>query len=89
MRHSVNLVALGHSASLFLALTFALCVAFDVVFPQWAMFGVWQKLLPGFKGLDWKSFFVGLAESYGYGWYFALVWAPLYNFFSSQRREDS
>lgn len=38
---------------------------------------LWQKLLPGFEGLDWKSFFIGF-ESYGYGWYFALVWAPLY-----------
>lgn len=88
MRHGVNLVALGHTASLFLAFTFTLCVAFDAVFPQWAMFGVWQKLLPGFKGLDWTSFFVGLVESYGYGWYFALVWAPLYNFFSSRGGEN-
>ena len=85
MKHGVNLVALGHTASLFLVITFTLCVAFDAVYPQWAMYNAWQKLLPGFQGLDWKSFFVGLAESYGYGWYFALVWAPLYNFFARDR----
>lgn len=86
MRSHVNLVALGHTASLFLALTFTLCVAFDLAFPQMAMFETWQKLLPGFKGLDWRSYFIGLAESYGYGWYVALVWAPLYNFFAARAR---
>ena len=52
--------------------------------PQWAMFGVWQKLLPGFESISWKSYLIGLVESYGYGWYFALVWAPLYNFFAAR-----
>ena len=89
MRNGIRLVALGHTASLFLAITFTLCVAFDLAFPQMAMFEAWQKLLPGFKGLDWKSLLLGLAESYAYGWYFALVWAPLYNLFSARglRRE--
>ena len=45
------------------------------------MFEAWRKLLPGFEWISWQSYFIGLAESYGYGWYFALVWAPLYNFF--------
>jgi hypothetical protein len=26
---------------------------------------------------------------YGYGWYFALVWAPLYNFFAARSRSRS
>jgi len=85
MRNSVHLVALGNSASLFLALTYAFCFAFDLAFPQWAMFDAWRRLFPGFTGLDLRSFFVGLVEAYGYGWYFALVWAPLYNYFSAQR----
>jgi cytochrome c biogenesis protein CcdA len=84
MNRTINLVALGHTASLFLAFTFTVCVAFDVTFPQWAMFGVWQRLLPGFEGISWKSYFIGVVESYAYGWYFALVWAPFYNFFVSR-----
>lgn len=55
MNRDIDLVALGHTASLFLAFTFTACVAFDLAFPQWAMVGAWQKLLPGFAGLDWKS----------------------------------
>ena len=85
MKSSVNLVALGHTASLFLAITFTLCVLFDLALPQHAMYEAWRRLLPGFEWISWQSFALGLAESYGYGWYFALVWAPLYNFFAARR----
>lgn len=86
MRQGIPLVALGHTASLFLAITFTVCVAFDLAFPDHAMYEAWRKFLPGFEWISWKSYFLGLAESYGYGWYFALVWAPLYNFFTSRVR---
>lgn len=79
MRHGLSLTAVGHATGLFLAITFALCVGFDLMFPAHAMYGAWQKLLPGFQWISWKSFFLGLIESYGYGWYFGLVWVPIYN----------
>ena len=50
-----------------------------------AMYQVWLKLLPGLEWLSWKSFFLGLAESYGYGWYFTLIWVPIYNFIVSRQ----
>ncbi len=84
MRHSVSLSALGHATSLFLAITFTACVAFDLAFPEQAMYQSWQKLLPGFQWITWKSFLLGLVESYGYGWYFALIWVPLYNVFGNR-----
>lgn len=79
MKHGVSLKAVGHATSLFLAISFVLCVAFDLLFPAHAMFQAWQKLLPGFAWISWKSFFLGLIESYGYGWYFTLIWVPIYN----------
>jgi len=79
MNKRISLLAVGHATSLFLAITFALCVGFDLLFPEHAMFQAWQKLLPGFVWLSWKSFFLGFIESYAYGWYFALIWVPLYN----------
>jgi hypothetical protein len=79
MRHSVSVSALGHATSLFLAVTFAACVAFDLLFPAHAVYQSWHWLLPGFGWISWRSFLLGLAESYGYGWYIALIWAPLYN----------
>ncbi len=79
MKQTISLIAVGHASSLFLAMTFTLCVVFDLLFPEAAMYRSWQALLPGFKWLSWGSFFLGLVESYGYGWYFALIWVPLYN----------
>ena len=79
MARGISIKAVGHASSLFLAVTFALCVGFDLLFPAHAMFEVWQKLLPGFQWISWKSFTLGLIESYGYGWYFTLIWVPIYN----------
>lgn len=80
---SLSLAAVGHATSLFLAITFALCVGFDLLCPSHAMFQSWQDLLPGFHWINWKSFFLGLVESYGYGWYATLIWVPLYNVFAA------
>ena len=85
MKHGISLVAVGHASSALLAITFSLCVMFDLLFPQMAMYQIWLKLLPGFEWLTWPSFFLGLAESYGYGWYFTLIWVPIYNFVAGRQ----
>lgn len=79
-QQGISLLGVGHATSFTLAISFALCVIFDLLLPEHAMYGAWQKLLPGFEWLSWKSFFLGLIESYGYGWFFALIWVPVYNF---------
>ena len=84
MNRGISLGAFGHATSLFLAITFVLCVGFDLVFPAHAMYQSWQRLLPGFTWISWSSFCVGLVESYGYGWFVALIWVPLYNVFASR-----
>lgn len=73
MTHGLSLRAVGHATSLFLAITFVLCVGFDLLFPNHAMYQAWEKLLPGFTWISWGSFLIGLVESYGYGWYAALI----------------
>ena len=82
MNQGLSLTGVGHATSLFLAITFTVCVAFDLFFPAHAMYQAWRALLPGFTWISWSSFFVGLVESYGYGWFFALIWVPLYNVFA-------
>ncbi|HEY5734898.1 MAG TPA: DUF5676 family membrane protein, partial [Gammaproteobacteria bacterium] len=72
MSNRISLVAFGHATSLLLAITFVVCVAFDLIFPEHAMYRAWQDLLPGFEWISWGSFFIGLVESYAYGWYFTL-----------------
>ena len=76
----IPVIAFGMSLGIFLALTFVLCVLFDLWFPGAAMYETWLKLLPGFTWLTWPSFFLGLAESFAYGWDIALIFGPLFNF---------
>ena len=56
----VRLLPLGWALSLFLVVTYLLCVAFDLIFPAYAMHGSWDALLPGFIWLTPASFAVGL-----------------------------
>ncbi len=79
----VPVMALGLSLGLFFAITFVLCVGFDLLFPGQAMYQTWLRLLPGFTWLTWPSFLLGLVESFAYGWYVALIFGPLFNFFCS------
>ena len=81
----IPVFGLGMSLGLFFAITFSLCVAFDLLSPEMAMYETWFRLLPGFTWLSWSSFFLGLLESFAYGWYIALVFAPLFNFFAAKR----
>ncbi len=80
----VPILALGMGLGTFLALTFVLCVLFDLWFPAQAMNPVWAPLLPGFTWIGWGSFLLGLVEAFAYGWYIALVFGPLYNFFAAR-----
>ena len=89
MKRGISLMAVGHVSSALLAITFTLCVTFDLLFPQMAMYKTWLRLLPGFEWLTWPSFFLGLAESYGYGWYFTLIWVPIYNFVVSRQTKTT
>lgn len=67
----------------FLAITFTLCVVFDLWFPGLAMRSAWAPLLPGF-GLTWPGFLLGLVETFAYGWFVAVVYVPLFNFFAAR-----
>lgn len=80
------IVAFGMSLGLFLMITFALRVGFDLMFPQSAMYQSWLRLLPGFTWLTWPSFLLGLVETFAYGWYVALVFGPLFNFFAAREK---
>ena len=81
----VHVVALGMSLSLFLVISYLLCILLYLLFPQLVINHAALKLfLPYFEFLTWQIFFLGLVESFGYGWYVALIFAPLYNFFATR-----
>ncbi len=79
MSTKLSLIAVGQATSVLLATTFVLCVGFDLMVPDMAMYASWQRLLPGFEWISWSDFFLGFIEAYGYGWYIALIWVPVYN----------
>jgi len=73
----------GLAMGCFLSITYVFCVVYDLAFDQ-RMYEAWLQLLPGFTWLTWQSFFLGLVETFAYGIYFGLVFAPLFNYFHSK-----
>ena len=71
---------LGSAMAGFLAISYLLCVGFDLLLRA-QMYRAWVDLLPGFAWISWGSFLLGLGETVVYGIFIGLVFAPLYNFF--------
>jgi hypothetical protein len=81
---SIPLVRFGLSLSLSFAMTFVLCVLFGLVSER-GVHELFPTIFPGFVWLTGSGFFIGLVESFFYGWYAALLFGWLFNFFASKR----
>jgi hypothetical protein len=80
------LAVVGMSLGLFFVITYVLCVLFGLLVSDQGMHQMLSDLLPGFTWLTWPSFLLGLVWSFVYGWYVALVFVPLFNFFAARFR---
>ncbi len=80
----IPVLAFGLSLSTFFAIAYILCVGFDLLFPDLAMYRTWLRLFPGVSWLSLPDFLLGLVEAFTYGWYVALVFASLFNAFSKR-----
>lgn len=80
------IVPLGLSLGSFLVVTYVLCVLFGIFASERGIHQLLPQLLPGFAWITWPSFFLGLFYSFVYGWYVAVLFAPLFNFFSARTR---
>ena len=79
---SIPIVTLGLSLSLFFVISYVICIVGYLVLPGFSVqHSALSIFLPGFELLSWRSFCLGMAESFIWGWYIALVFGPLYNFF--------
>ncbi len=83
-RPQIPIAALGWSLGIFLALTFVICVAFGLLFSGATMYQTWLPLLPWVTWISWPSFALGLVETFAYGWFIALIFGPLFNYFSAR-----
>lgn len=77
------IVPMGLSLGSFLVITYVLCVLFGIFVSDRGMHQLLAQLLPGFTWITWSSFFLGLFFSFVYGWYVAVVFTPLFNFFNA------
>lgn len=78
---TIPVIALGMALSLFLVISYVICVSTYLI-PGLAISHVMlTEFLPGFEFLNWQSFCLGLLESFAWGWYVAMIFGPLYNFF--------
>ncbi|GEP57256.1 DUF5676 family membrane protein [Reyranella soli] len=83
---TIPVAVLGMSLSLFLATSFVLCVLGYLLLPGLPVkHEALAIFLPGFELLSWQGFAIGLAESYAWGWYIALLLGTLYNFFARRQ----
>ncbi len=83
-KHHVRMIpvlALGMALSLFFLISFLICVTTYFIPGLPVSHAMLNLLLPGFVLLTWQSFCLGLVESFAWGWYVALIFGPLYNFF--------
>ncbi len=83
--HLIPVFALGMGLSVSVSITYVLCVLGYLFFPSLPIqHSALAIFLPGFTLLSWPGFFLGLVESFGWGWYVALVFGPIYNFFAAR-----
>ncbi|WP_212751903.1 DUF5676 family membrane protein [Roseovarius arcticus] len=80
----IQIYPVAMSLGVLLALSFALCVVFGLLFPGGTMYQAWLPLLPGVSWISWTSAVLGLVESFAYGWYIAVIVVPAFNFFAKR-----
>ena len=80
----ISIVPLGMSLSSFFVISYLLCILYGLLVSAPGMHQLFAMLLPGFFWLTWPSFFIGLAWVFACGWYIAIVFAPIYNFFAAR-----
>lgn len=79
----IRIAPVGHALSVFLVISYLLCVSFGLLAPSnFHMHEAWAPLLPGFEWLTWRGFLYGLVGAYLYGWYIAVLFIPLYSAFA-------
>lgn len=75
----LSFLVVGLALGILGAITFTLCILWDLAFPPLSMLAIWKVLLPGFQGITWGSYLLGLVEVVLYALYTVLIFVPSYN----------
>ncbi|WP_054007417.1 DUF5676 family membrane protein [Cypionkella psychrotolerans] len=77
----LSIVPLGFTLSVFFAVSFILCLLAALVLPTQGMRMVFDAVFPGFVWLTAKGVVLGLFWAAFYGWYIAVLFVPIRNYF--------
>jgi hypothetical protein len=80
----LSIVPLGSSLGCFFVISYVGCVLYGILGFQQGMHQLLFQLIPGFTWITWPSFFLGLFWTFVLGWYVAVVFVPLFNFFAAR-----
>ena len=76
----INTKVVTWSLALFAVVTYLVCVVYGLIVPETLhMTGFLEQMLPGFEWLTPGGLVIGLVESFLYGAYAGVVFAPIYN----------
>ena len=81
----LNFRIVAASLAVTAALAYLTCVIFRPIFPAWAMYTS-DSWIAAFPGFSWTlaGVLIGLVESALYGLLAAVIFVPVYNFFSAR-----
>jgi hypothetical protein len=84
---AIPIMIFGQALSAFLIISYTICILGYLLFPGFSVqHEALAIFLPGFTLLSWHTFFLGLIESFAWGWYIAATFGLLYNFFLRRAR---
>ncbi len=80
-QHALHPIRLGLSLGTFVVVVYVACLALALVVPDGGLHQVWLQFYPGFS---WTlaGILLGLLESFVYGFFGGLIFAPIYNAFN-------
>ena len=79
---TISILTLGQALSAFFIVSYTICILGYLLMPGLPVKHEFLEIfLPGFTLLTWRTFFLGLIESFLFGWYIAIVFGAIYNFF--------
>lgn len=75
--------------AIFATVIFAFDMLLGVLYPDWWMMQkIYEFLMPGFTFISWGTFFLGLFESFVGGFWLAVLFVPIYNYFARRAARD-
>lgn len=82
MRLNIKVVSL--SLALVFAIVFIICFIWDILIPRYAMIPAGTVWLPGYTGINFVGFIIGLVETFLYGLGLGALYVWIHNWLSKK-----